>query len=134
MNSLAILWNLQKNNLKDLLIISDKNSKTNIIKSARNIPNLKISYNKVFGYYIDITKAHINKVPENYIRRQTLANSERYYTEELKNYESKILSAEYQIIELEKETEEKQNHTGIVIFISILLMYFVHQRSTGESN
>ncbi len=71
------------------------------------IPNLKISYNKVFGYYIEITKSHIAKVPEDYIRKQTLTNSERYITEELKVLESRILNAEEQLLKLEKELFEK---------------------------
>ena len=66
-----------------------------------NIPSLKVGFNKVFGYFIEVTKVHIDKVPENYIRKQTLTNSERYFTEELKCYEEKILSAEEKIISLE---------------------------------
>ena len=66
-----------------------------------NIPNLKVGYNRVFGYYIEVTKTHAEKVPEHYIRKQTLTNSERYFTEELKEYEVKILSAEEKIVSLE---------------------------------
>ena len=65
------------------------------------IPSLKVGYNKVFGYYLEVTKTHVEKVPEHYIRKQTLTNSERYFTEELKTYEEKILSAEEKIINLE---------------------------------
>ena len=65
------------------------------------IPSLKIRYNKVFGYYIEVTKANLAQVPENYIRRQTIANGERYITEELKNYEEKVLGAEDRICDLE---------------------------------
>jgi len=65
------------------------------------IPSLKIKYNKVFGYYIDITKVNIDKVPDNYIRKQTLVNSERFITEELKKYEEKLLSAEDKMGEIE---------------------------------
>lgn len=65
------------------------------------IPTLKISYNRVFGYYIDITRVHSEKVPEDYIRKQTLTNSERYITQELKEYEDKILNAEDRLISLE---------------------------------
>ncbi len=68
-----------------------------------NIPSLKIGYNRVFGYYIEITKVHIDKVPENYIRKQTLTNSERYFTTELKEYEDKILSAEEKIYSIEMD-------------------------------
>jgi len=66
-----------------------------------NIPSLKVGYNRVFGYYIEVTKTHVEKVPEHYIRKQTLTNSERYFTEELKEYEVKILSAEEKIVSLE---------------------------------
>jgi len=58
------------------------------------IPSLKIGYNRVFGYYIDITNTHKDLVPEDYIRKQTLVNSERFITEELKEYEEKVLHAE----------------------------------------
>ena len=61
---------------------------------------MKIGYNKVFGYYIDVTKTHLDKVPDNYIRKQTLTNSERYFTEELKDYEVKILSSNDKIIKV----------------------------------
>ncbi|MEA2077150.1 MAG: DNA mismatch repair protein MutS [Candidatus Marinimicrobia bacterium] len=71
------------------------------------IPTLKISYNRVFGYYIDVTKAHIDKVPEDYIRKQTLTNSERYITQELKEYEDKILNAEEKLISLEMALYEE---------------------------
>jgi DNA mismatch repair protein MutS len=66
-----------------------------------SIPKLKVGYNRVFGYYIEISKIHIDKIPENYIRKQTLTNAERYFTPELKEYENKILSAEDKIISLE---------------------------------
>jgi len=70
-------------------------------REKNNIPTLKVGYNRVFGYYIEVTKTHVEKVPEHYIRKQTLTNSERYFTEELKEYEEKILSAEDEIITLE---------------------------------
>lgn len=78
----------------------------NLQKSERertSISSLKVSYNKVFGYYIEISNAHKNKVPGNYIRKQTLVNSERYITPELKEYEDKILNAEENIANLEYE-------------------------------
>lgn len=65
------------------------------------ISSLKVAYNNVFGYYIEITNAHKDKVPEDYIRKQTLTNAERYITPELKTYEEKILSAEEKILKLE---------------------------------
>ena len=65
------------------------------------IPSLKIAFNNVFGYYIEVTNTHKNKVPEGWTRKQTLANCERYITEELKVYEEKILGAEEKILALE---------------------------------
>lgn len=66
-----------------------------------DIPSLKIGYNNVFGYYIEIRNAHKDKVPEEWIRKQTLVNAERYITQELKDYEAKILGAEAKIYEIE---------------------------------
>ena len=65
------------------------------------IPSLKISYNNVFGYYIEVRNTHREKVPEDWIRKQTLVNAERYITQELKDYEEQILSAEDKIYALE---------------------------------
>jgi DNA mismatch repair protein MutS len=65
------------------------------------IPSLKISYNQVFGYYLEVTNAHKAKVPPEWIRKQTLTNAERYVTPELKEYEEKILGAEEKILALE---------------------------------
>ncbi len=65
------------------------------------IPSLKIAFNNVFGYYIEVTNTHKNKVPAEWTRKQTLANCERYITEELKEYEDKILGAEEKILALE---------------------------------
>ncbi len=70
-------------------------------KQATGIKNLKVKYNKVFGYFIEVTKANVPLVPESYIRKQTLTNSERYITEELKEYESKVLNAKEKIEALE---------------------------------
>jgi len=64
------------------------------------IASLKVSYNNVFGYYIEVRNTHKDKVPSEWIRKQTLVNAERYITEELKEYESKILGAEEKILEL----------------------------------
>lgn len=66
------------------------------------ISSLKIAYNKVFGYYLEVSNAHKEKVPEEWIRKQTLVNAERYITEELKQYEEKILNAEGQIQVIEQ--------------------------------
>ncbi len=66
-------------------------------RARTGISTLKIRYNRVFGYSIEITKSNLANVPADYIRRQTLANAERYITEELKNYEEKVLGAEERI-------------------------------------
>ena len=86
------------------LSIGGKEWIANLQKSERErtgIPSLKIGYNKVFGYYLEITRVHSEKVPEEYIRKQTLVNAERYITPELKEYEEKILSAEEKIESIE---------------------------------
>ncbi len=82
-------------------------------RDRTQIPSLKINYNKVFGYYIEISNAHKNKIPDNYIRKQTLVNSERYITPELKEFEEKILNAEERI-----NTLEYQLFNEIRIFVS----------------
>ena len=70
---------------------------------ATSIPSLKIGYNNVFGYYIEVRNTHKDKVPEEWIRKQTLVNAERYITQELKEYEEKILGAEERILALESQ-------------------------------
>jgi DNA mismatch repair protein MutS len=70
---------------------------------ATGIPSLKVAFNNVFGYYLEVTNAHKNKVPETWIRKQTLANAERYITPELKEYEEKIVGAEEKILTLEAQ-------------------------------
>ena len=72
-------------------------------RKRTGIPNLKVGYNRVFGYYIDVTKSHFDKVPEEYIRKQTLANSERYITPKLKETETIVLNAESKINQKEYE-------------------------------
>ena len=80
---------------------------------ATGIPSLKISYNNVFGYYIEVRNTHKDKVPESWIRKQTLANAERYITEELKEYEEKILGAQDRILALELEI-----YTALVQYVA----------------
>lgn len=70
---------------------------------ATGIPSLKVAFNNVFGYYLEVTNSHKNKVPPNWIRKQTLANAERYITPELKEYEEKITGAEDKILVLEMQ-------------------------------
>ncbi|MYD10187.1 MAG: DNA mismatch repair protein MutS [Chloroflexi bacterium] len=67
------------------------------------IPSLKVSYNKVFGYYIEVTNAHRDKAPDDYLRKQTLVNAERYITPELKEYETRVLNAEEEILAAERK-------------------------------
>ena len=70
---------------------------------ATSIPSLKIAFNNVFGYYLEVRNTHKNKVPEEWIRKQTLVNAERYVTQELKELEAKILGAEEKILALESQ-------------------------------
>ncbi|MCG0276272.1 MAG: DNA mismatch repair protein MutS [Thermosediminibacteraceae bacterium] len=70
-------------------------------RERTGIKSLKVGYNKVFGYYIEVTKPNLSLVPKDYIRKQTLANGERFVTEELKEYESLILGAEEKLLDLE---------------------------------
>lgn len=79
------------------------------------IPSIKVSFNNVFGYYIEVRNTHKDKVPEDWIRKQTLVNAERYITEELKEYENQILGAEERILVLETE-----------LFQSLLSQLFKH--------
>ena len=68
-----------------------------------NIPTLKIRHNNVFGYYIEVTNTHKNKIPSSYIRKQTLVNAERYITEELQGLEARVLSAKSKSLQIEKD-------------------------------
>ena len=76
-------------------------------KEETGIKNLKVGFNKVFGYFIEVTKSNLNLVPDRYIRKQTLTNCERYITEELKELENQILGAEDKVINLEYEAFTK---------------------------
>lgn len=95
------------------------NSKNYLLKiqqretEATGISSLKIAFNNVFGYYIEVRNTHKNKVPSNWIRKQTLVSAERYITEELKEYESKILGAEEKIHQLESKLFNE-----LVLFVS----------------
>jgi DNA mismatch repair protein MutS len=72
-------------------------------REKTGVGSLKVGYNRVFGYYIEVTNTHKSKIPTTYIRKQTLVNAERYITEELKEYELKVLNAHERIVELEEE-------------------------------
>ena len=93
----------------DELKTADTEGKTWLVKleadekEKTGIKNLKIGFNKVFGYYIEVTKSFLNQVPERFIRKQTLTNAERYITEELKTIEDKILGSKEKVINLEYE-------------------------------
>ena len=98
--------------LDDLRAISNSGKEylDNMLKretERTGITSLKISFNNVFGYYIEVRNSHKDKVPEEWIRKQTLVNAERYITEELKEYETKILGAEEKIAKLEQEIFSK---------------------------
>ena len=71
-------------------------------RERSGITSLKVGFNKVFGYYIEVTRTHSDRVPDDYIRKQTLTNAERYITPELKEYETLILNAEERILEIER--------------------------------
>jgi DNA mismatch repair protein MutS len=91
----------------DNILAASRDAKTwvaNLEKQERErtgIKNLKVGYNKVFGYYLEVTKANSDRVPDEYIRKQTLVNAERYITPDLKEYESLILNAQERIADLE---------------------------------
>jgi DNA mismatch repair protein MutS len=101
-------------------------------KERTGISSLKVKYNKVFGYYIEITKTNLSQVPEDYIRKQTLVNAERYITPELKEYEAKVLGAEDRLKNIEyelfitirddvaKETVKLQNTAAAIAEIDAL--------------
>lgn len=76
-------------------------------QARTGIPSLKVGYNKVFGYYVEITNTHRDRVPGEYIRKQTLKNAERYITQDLKEYEEKVLGAEERVFRLEYEHFQK---------------------------
>lgn len=104
-------------------------------RQATGIKTLKIGFNKVFGYYIDITRANVKLVPESYIRKQTLANSERYITPELKTLEEKVLGAEEKMVALEyqlfvelrenlvKEVQRIKKTADVVASIDVLYAF-----------
>jgi len=98
-------YNLELDEIKDILI-NGKTWMENFQSKERartGINSLKVDFNKIFGYYIEITKANLEKTPPDYVRKQTLVNAERYITEELKVYEDKILNAEEKINTLENK-------------------------------
>ncbi len=108
-NIIAKGINEELDELKDIV----SNGKEHLLKlqqketEATGISSLKIGFNNVFGYYLEVTNTHKDKVPETWIRKQTLANAERYITPELKEYEEKIMGAEDKILQLEQNIFEQ---------------------------
>lgn len=104
-------------------------------KEATGIKNLKVGFNKVFGYFIEVTKSYLSQVPDRFIRKQTLTNCERYITEELKEIENNILGAEDKLInleynifqdirnELEKQIERIQSTANIISQLDVLTSF-----------
>jgi len=104
----------------------------NRLRQETNIPKLKVGYNRVFGYYIEVTRSYLDLVPDNFIRKQTLAGAERYITEELKNLEAEILGANEKLLAREKylygnllkaisdETEKILRTTKAMAYVDIL--------------
>ena len=120
------------------LLNNGKSHLNNILNREINntqIPSLKINFNNVFGYYLEVRNVHKDKVPESWIRKQTLVNAERYITDELKEYESKILNAEENIIQLENQTFLKlinklipdiskiQKNAALIAYLDCLLSF-----------
>ena len=102
-------------------------------RKRSGIPSLKVGFNKVFGYFIEVTKPHLSKVPQEYIRKQTMVNAERFVTPELKEKEAHILGAEEKIFKLEhdlflelrskvaEDTGKIQRTAGLVAILDVLL-------------
>ena len=99
------------------------------------IKGLKVGFNKVFGYFIEVTKSNLSQVPDRYIRKQTLANCERYITEDLKRLENEILGAEEKVInleynafveirdEIEKNVQRVQKSANIISILDVLASF-----------
>lgn len=104
-NAIADGYNQELDELRKITTQGKDYLKDIVVKESQRtqIPSLKIAFNNVFGYYIEVRNTHKNKVPENWTRKQTLVNAERYITDELKEYESKILNAQEKILQLEAE-------------------------------
>ncbi len=104
-------------------------------REATGIKGLKVGFNKVFGYFIEVTKSNLSMVPERYIRKQTLANAERYITEDLKNLENQILGAEERVVileynafceirdSIEKEIQRVQKTANLISTLDVLTSF-----------
>ncbi len=130
-------FDAQLDEIKDILI-NGKTWMENFQSRERKrtgINSLKVDFNRVFGYYIEATKANLEKIPPDYVRKQTLVNAERFITEELKQYEEKILNAEEKINTIESRilqelrefilgfTEDIQKNASAVATLDALLSY-----------
>ena len=116
-----------KNNGKEIMQSIEQRE-----KEETGIRTLKVDYNKVFGYYIEVSKSFINEVPDRYVRKQTLTNCERYITQELKEMESSIFSAEDKLVSIEYEifnslrqviSDNNERIRGAAAFIAELDVY-----------
>jgi len=104
-------------------------------RKRTGIPSIRINYNKIFGYYIEVTKTHLSKVPPHYIRKQTLVNAERFITPEMKEHEEQILNAEESIVQKEQELFQKlrariaeetaslQNNANIIAHLDVFCSF-----------
>jgi DNA mismatch repair protein MutS len=130
-------YNAELDELREMAL-SGKSWIANLQKDERErtgIPSLKVNYNKVFGYYIEVTHTHKDKIPTDYIRKQTLTNAERFITPALKEYEEKILSAEEKMQQLESDlfntlriavgahAEAIQNNASAIAEIDVLCSF-----------
>jgi DNA mismatch repair protein MutS len=118
---------LLKNGKQKLLDIQERETE------ATGISSLKIAFNNVFGYYLEVRNTHKDKVPEEWVRKQTLVNAERYITPELKTYEQKILEADEQVVRLEQQAYQElldalsghisaiQKNARLVAFVDCLI-------------
>ncbi len=112
-------------------------------KEETGIKNLKIGFNKVFGYYLEVTKSNLSMVPDRYIRKQTLANGERYITEELKELENKILGAEERVVileynafcevraQIEKQIQRIQKTANLVSILDVIVSFAIVAEDMG---
>ena len=102
-------FNELSSKMMNIFEVSEREKKLKILNDHPDLGNktkissLKIGFNNVFGYYLEVRNLHKDKVPENWIRKQTLVNAERYITSELKEFETKILNADQNILILENE-------------------------------
>jgi DNA mismatch repair protein MutS len=112
-------------------------------KATHGIKTLKVGYNKVFGYYIEISKSYLDQVPKSYIRKQTLVNAERFITPELKEYESIVLNAEEQIRSLENQifyeicetlSKSTENFLRLADQIATIDVFLSLAQSASENN